>query len=96
MSHLVSNAQALAMYVTETAIMNAANVGSTLLAASDAYIATVGFATFQARSFPVRTKLWHYRLSNMRQLVQLTVACRATLHMHVATCMVTHGEPRNP
>ncbi len=52
MSSVAQNAQALAMYVTETAIMNAANLGSTLLAASDAYTATVGFATFQARGLP--------------------------------------------
>jgi len=45
------------MYVTETAIMNAANLGSTLLAASDAYVATVGFATFQARGFPFKAEL---------------------------------------
>ena len=44
--------QALAMYVTEIAVMNAANLGSTLLAATDAYIATVGFATYEVRGSP--------------------------------------------
>ena len=41
--------QALTMYATEIAIVNAVNLGSTLLASGDAYRAAAGVAVYSVR-----------------------------------------------